>query len=193
MTKGYQMASSYRLTLENWLATLDVKANRVLGIGDSQNPTKGRTKSWEVKEYLIADLPEPHKDSPKPDIEIDLNYQISAEGNQFDVVFCLEVFDYVFNPVAAIGTIASYLKPSGTAWVSFPSIYPLHQPVEDDALRYMPAGIIKLAESAGLSVEQMIKRRPETNLFEQFYRAERMRAAKHEDHNFTGFIVEFKK
>lgn len=187
------MASSYRLTLENWLATLDVKANRVLGIGDSQNPTKGRTKSWEVKEYLIADLPEPHKDSPKPDIEIDLNYQISAEGNQFDVVFCLEVFDYVFNPVAAIGTIASYLKPSGTAWVTFPSIYPLHQPVEDDALRYMPAGIIKLAESAGLSVEQMIKRRPETNLFEQFYRAERMRAAKHEDHNFTGFIVEFKK
>lgn len=57
----------------------------------------------------------------------------------------------------------------------------------------MPAGIIKLAESVGLTVEQMIKRRPETNLWEQFYRTERMRAAKHEDHNFTGFICQFKK
>jgi len=191
------MASSYRLTLENWLGTLDVSAERVLGIGDSQNPTKGRTKSWDVKEYLIADLAEPHKDSPKPDIEMDLNVSMlknpKAYKDQYDLIFCLEVFDYVWNPSFAIMNIMQLLKDGGTAWVTFPSFYPLHQPVEDDALRYMPAGIVKLADYADLSIEQMIKRRPETDMLMQTWRAERMRAAKHEDHEFTGFIVELKK
>lgn len=189
------MSSSYRNSLNDWLGQLEVRANRVLDIGGSQEPVKGRTKSWNVSEYLIADLPEPHKDSPKPDIEMDLNkeYHPEAFDYQFDLIFCLEVFDYVFNPMAAFNNIFNLLENNGTAWVSLPSIYPLHQPVEDDALRYFPGGIVKLAESAGLSVEQMIKRRPESNYWEQFYRAERMRAAKHEDHNFTGFICEFKK
>ena len=57
----------------------------------------------------------------------------------------------------------------------------------------MPAGIVKLADYADLSIEQMIKRRPETDMLMQTWRAERMRAAKHEDHEFTGFIVELKK
>lgn len=196
----WTMSSSYRMSLDKWLAELDVKADSVLDIGGSQLPVKDRVKSWDVKEYLIADLPEPHADSPKPDIELDMNVRI-WEGDvfgkiaqpTFDFVFCLEVFDYIWNPKGAMVNIAYFLAEGGTAWVSFPSIYPLHQPVEDDALRYMPAGIVKLSEYAGLSVEQMIKRRPETNLWERFYRAERMRAAKHEDHNFTGFIVEFKK
>jgi SAM-dependent methyltransferase len=202
------MSSSYRLELDKWLANLEVKADRVLDIGGAQEQMPPRVKSWDVKKYMIADLPEPHKDSPKPDIEMDLNigfdeysklkptiaYDIwDDEFNSYDLIFCLEVFDYVWNPAVAFQWISDLLKDGGTAWVSFPSVYPLHQPVEDDALRYMPGGIVKLAESVGLSVEQMIKRRPESNGWENFYRAERMRAAKHEDHNFTGFICEFKK
>lgn len=188
------MSSSYRMELDKWLSGLDVKADRVIDIGGSQLPVKGRTRSWDVKDYVIADLPDPHADSPKPMITIDLNatdplYDVKLA----DLVFCLEVFDYVYDPMNAFKVIADLLKPSGSAWVSFPSVYPLHQPVEDDALRFMPAGIIKLAQAAKLTIEQMIKRRPETNLWEQFYRVERMRAAKHEDHNFTGFIVELRK
>lgn len=189
------MSSSYRLELDKWLSELEVKANRVLDIGGSQLPVKGRTKTWEVNVYEIADLPDPHVGSPKPDIEVDLNspdYQ-AIDDNLWDLVFCLEVFDYIWSPKDAFEHIASSMKEGATAWVSFPSVYPLHQPVEDDALRFMPAGIIKLAESVGLTVEQMIKRRPETNFWETFYRAERMRAAKHEDHQFTGLICEFKK
>jgi len=189
------VSSSYRLELDRWLSKLDVKADKVLDIGGSQLPIKGRTKSWDVIEYLIADLPEPHVGSPKPDIEVDINTDTFPlrDWPEYDLIFCLEVFDYVWNPVAAVKFIADNLKKGGTAWVTFPSFYPLHQPVEDDALRYMPGGIVKLAESAGLSVEQMIKRRPETDMLMQTWRAERMRAAKHEDHEFTGFIVEFKK
>lgn len=187
------MSSSYRLELNKWLSELDVKAERVLDIGGSQESVRKRVREWSVKEYQVADLPSPHEDSPKPDVELDLNYQQSAEGNQFDLIFCLEVFEYIWNPDAAFHTIASYLKPGGTAWISFPSFYPLHQPVGDDALRYMPAGIVKLAENVSLTVEKMIKRRPESNLLQQFFGAERMRAAKNEDHAFTGFIVELSK
>lgn len=191
------MSSSYRLELDNWLAHLDVKAGSVLDIGGAQVRLPNRVRSWDVKEYLIADLPEPHEGSPKPEIELDLNLPVSDElkkaPRQFDMIFCLEVMDYVWHAPNAMEAIRTFLKPRGTAWVTFPSIYPLHQPVEDDALRYMPGGIKKLVESVGLEVEQMIKRRPETRLFESFYRAERMRAAKHEDHSFTGFICEFRK
>ena len=186
------MSSSYRNSLNEWLAQLDVKAGVVIDIGGSQETMPSRVKSWQVEEYIIADLPEPHKDSPKPDVEIDLNIDAKLTP-MADLVFCLEVFDYVYDPMTAFKNIADVLKDGGTAWVSFPSIYPLHQPVEDDALRYMPAGIVKLAQANGLTVETVIKRRPETNLWEQFYRVERMRAAKHEDHNFIGFIVELSK
>lgn len=187
------MSSSYRRSLEDWLSQLDVKANRVLDIGGAQLPVKNRTSSWDVDEYVIGDLPQPHAGSPIPDITIDLNDGITQHFQTYDLVFCLEVFEYVYNPVNALENIALALLKGGTAWVTFPSVYPLHQPVEDDALRYMPGGINKLAASAGLTVVQMIKRRPDTNLLQQFYSAEGMRAAKGEDHNFTGFIVEFTK
>lgn len=191
------MSSSYRLELDKWLSNLDVKADSVLDIGGSQLPVKGRTKSWDVKEYLIADLPEPHVGSPRPDLELDLNEDgltlTAFFKAPYDLIFCLEVFDYIYDPMTAFRNIAGLLCEGGTAWVTFPSFYPLHQPIEDDALRYMPAGIVKLAEAAGLSVESMIKRRPETDMLVQTWRTERMRAAKHEDHEFTGFICEFKK
>lgn len=189
------MSSSYRISLDNWLRELDVKTTRVLDIGGAQLPVKGRTKSWDVKEYKIADLPNPHKDSPSPDIEIDMNGPRLhlARIKRFDLIFCLEVFDYIWSPRSAFWIIQDSLKPNGSAWVSFPSFYPLHQPIEDDALRYMPGGITKLAQSAHLKPVEWIARRPETDLLEQFYRAERMRAAKHEDHNFIGWIVRFEK
>lgn len=194
------MSSSYRIELDNWLKTLDVKSDRVLDIGGSQLSLRPRVKSWDVKELLIADLPEPHKDSPRPDIEMDLNLPFEDNVDfrklywgKFDLVFCLEVFDYVYDPKQALETIHDLLKDGGTAYVTFPSFYPLHQPIEDDALRYMPGGIAKLAEACGLTIEQMIKRRPETNAIDNAFRIERMRAAKHEDHQFTGFIVEFSK
>lgn len=188
------MSSSYRMELDKWLRQLDVKADRVLDIGGSQVSLKPRVKSWDVKELLVADLPNPHEDSPKPDIELDLNNPlIKYAWGQFDAIFCLEVFDYVWNPYYAFEGISKLLTDGGTAWISFPSVYPLHQPIEDDALRYMPAGVTKLAEATELTVKKIIYRRPESQLWEQFFSTERMRAAKHEDHHFTGLIVEFEK
>lgn len=186
------MSSSYRITLDNWLRTVDVKAESVLDIGGSQLPVKGRTNSWDVDDYKIADLAQPHIDSPKPDIVLDLN----SDDNVFDcfqIIFCLEVFDYVWNPAQAFEHIAELLDDGGIAYVTFPFAYPTHQPIEDDALRYAEGGIRKLANHANLKIVEMIRRQPETNALDSFYRAERMRAAKHYDHAVTGWIVEFQK
>lgn len=180
------------MELDKWLSNLDVNAASVLDIGGSQLPVKGRTRSWNVEEYVIADLPNPHVGSPKPDIEVDLNY-LEDTGFDFDTVFCLEVFDYVYNPLSAFSNIKDFMSSNGNAWVTFPSFYPLHQPVEDDALRYMPGAIKKLAKATGLTIEQMIPRYTETDAIYQAFRMERMRCAKHEDHNISGYIVEFTK
>lgn len=200
------MSSSYRIALNEWLAQLDVSADVLIDVGGAQQSLRPRVKSWNVRRYLIADLEQPHEGDTSPDIEIDLNedygrwYEIRdinhplyQSYHRADLVFCLEVFDYVWDTRQAFKNLELFMAPGATAWVTFPSTYPLHQPIEDDALRYMPGGIKKLAASAGLEIVQMIPRRPETNLWQQFYTAERMRAAKHQDHAFTGWIVEFRK
>jgi hypothetical protein len=57
----------------------------------------------------------------------------------------------------------------------------------------MPGGIRKLAKACELEILQMIPRRTETDAIYQAFRTERMRCAKNEDHNISGWIVEFKK
>lgn len=189
------MSSSYRLELDRWLSQLEVSAENCLDIGGSQLPVKGRTKSWDVQRYLIADLLQPHADSPKPDIELDMNItpMVADDYGEYDLIFCLEVFDYIFNPLDAFRRISALLESKGTAWVTFPTFYPTHNPVEDDALCYKEYGIRKLANAVGLEIKQMIPRRPETGALQRYFSAERLRAAKGYDHAVMGWIVEFGK
>jgi SAM-dependent methyltransferase len=186
------MSSSYRMELDKFLNNLVVNADVVLDIGGSQLPLPKRVKSFKANQYLIADLPEPHADSPKPDYEIDLNKHFDLEFRA-DLVVCLEVFDYVWNPAEAFDNIERHLKPGGQAIISFPFMYPTHQPIDDDALRYTEGGIKKLADYAGLRITKIVARRPESQAIEFLWRNERMRAAKHYDHNVTGWIVMLEK
>jgi SAM-dependent methyltransferase len=186
------MSSSYRNELNKWLADLEVYGGRVLDIGGSQEQVKNRVKSWNVDEYLIADLHEPHK-GRQPDIEVDLNIPIEVEIEPFDKIFCLEVFEYIYDPVTAMKNIAELLVLHGIAYVSFPSIYPLHEPVDDDCLRYMPAGITNIVEKARMQVLEFIPREMETDAWLHTISAERFRAAKNKNHLISGWIVKLEK
>lgn len=186
------MSSSYRMELDAWISQLHVSADTVIDIGGSQEPAKGRTATWDVKNYYIGDLEYPHKDSPQPDFIVDLNGYTDTKLKA-DILFCLEVFDYVYDPMNAFHIISNMLNPGGVAYITFPFVYPLHQPIEDDALRYTIGAIGKLAEATGMNINHYTIRRPETNLLQQFYSAERMRAAKGEDHAVTGWIVKLVK
>jgi len=135
--------SFYREELERYLKELDVKANSCLDIGGASNPVKNRVKSWDVEHYKIADNGLEDGDY---DIELDLNDPDTPNHFFYDRVFCLEVFEYIIEPVKAMNYIYDSLNNGGIATISFPFVYPLHNPVEHDYLRYTKVGAEKLLE-----------------------------------------------
>lgn len=197
------MGSYYKQFLNEWKATLDVKADTVLDIGGAQDPIKGKTKSWDVKDYKIVDLEVPHSDSPKPDIAWDMNVRIFehisvlASGLLYgaDLIFMLGVMDYVINPNVAMENIYLLLSDSGTAWIEFPFVYPIHNPKDDEGCRYSEGCIRRLAKQEGLEVREIIYKRPKPGnpYLLRFYAEDGMRMADGVDHNVTGYIVRFSK
>lgn len=200
------MGSFYKQQLNDWKRTLDVKADVVLDIGGAQDPIKGKTKSWDVKDYKIIDLEVPHVLTQEPDITHDMNNEFSEIPHlrpkhwknyipEADLIFMLGVMDYVIEPGIAMRNIYDLLKDNGTAWIEFPFVYPIHQPIDDEGCRYSEGCIRRLANQAELKIEEVIYKRPKPDnpFLLQFYSADGMRAAKGVDHNVTGYIVRFSK
>ena len=195
------MSSWTRQQLENYLKTIDVKADRIIDIGGSQNSIKGRTKSWEVKEYKILDLEKPHECKQKPDIVFDLNSQNNEmgyilDGGKFDVIFCLEVFEYIYSPMDAMRNIYDLLKDKGILYISFSFIYPVHEPVDQDYLRYTPRGAFKLLKETGFTIDEFESRMltPEGEIrYNDLLRSEGMRPAKNHSHNQVGLLIKAQK
>lgn len=182
--------SFYRETLENYLSELDVKAGRVLDIGGASNPVKDRVKSWEVEKYDIGDN---GLEEGKFDIHIDLNREPKPNHFFYDMVFCLEVFEYLYRPIRALEFINGSLNTDGKAIISFPFVYPLHEPKENDYLRYTKYGVIKLLEEAGFKNINLIPRRTKTPSLQRYYAEDGMHPAKGEEHDITGWIAEVTK
>lgn len=200
------MSSYYKQQLNEWKATLDVKANIVFDIGGAQDPIKGKTKSWDVEDYKIVDLEVPHIETVRPDIVHDMNQPIFDRVSNslsikprylgcVDLIFMLGVMDYVINPNIAMESIHDILAPGGLAWIEFPFVYPIHNPVDDEGCRYSEGCIRRLAKQAKLNIEEIIYKRPMpgNRYLLDFYSADGMRAAKGVDHNVTGYIVRFSK
>lgn len=189
------MSSYYKQQLNDWKRSLDVKADVVFDIGGAQDPLKGMTRSWDVDEYVIYDLAEPHVEKVKPDRAWDMNEPIGKVAKKADLVFMLGVMDYVINPNIAMQNVADMLTADGTAWVEFPFVYPIHNPVDDEGCRYSEGCIRRLAKQAGLKIEEIVYKRPMpgNDLLLRFYSADGMRAAQGVDHNVTGYIVRFTK
>lgn len=189
------MSSTYRQSLDKWLGELEIDADTVYDVGASQEKLPNRVKRFDAREYVTFDLESPHK-GDKPDVVCDLNSgnnkPISGHLGMADAVFCLEVMEYIYRPETALRTLRSLMSKNAYLWVSFMTNYPLHQPIEDDALRYQLGGIEKLAELVGLKITDVIPRRFETNAYMQFCSAERLRAAKGEE-QVAGYIVRFER
>ena len=145
--------SYYRNQLEAWLKTISVKADKVIDIGGGANPVENRTRSWNVGEYYIWDNnAEGYFTKNKYDLNISYDNVEQAlpmnDDDKFDIVFCLEVFEYIYDPMSAMKNIYVWLKKGGVAYISFPAIYPVHNPQEIDYLRYTKRGIEKLLEKS---------------------------------------------
>jgi len=207
------MSSNSRQQLEVWLKKIDVKVDSVLDVGGSQNPMKGRTKSWDVKEYKILDLAEPHEVKQEPDLVSDLNDLIFFtnpenkkkndndigifELEKYDIVFCIEVAEYWYNPRQALYNLKQFLKEDGILYISFHFLYPVHNPVAQDYLRYTQAGVDKLLKEAGFQIENVEPRILSAfgfQSYKDFMANERMRPSKDfSQHMISGSLVKAKK
>ncbi len=151
------MSSVYRQALERWLKDLDVKAKSVLDVGGAQLPVIGRVKSWQVEKYRTVDLADPHHGNA-PDVIFDLNEAIQWGHEPAEVVFCLEVMEYVWDPQIAIANLSTMLMPGGTLHITFPYFYPPHEPYEKDCLRYTLSGAKKLLSMSSFQIESIVYR-----------------------------------
>jgi SAM-dependent methyltransferase len=186
--------SYYRDQLERWLETISISADNVLDIGGAANPVKNRVKSWDVKHYMIADnLLETPKDPSIPVFEYDLNEEGIVDETDWDVIFCLEVFEYIYDPVTALDNIQTMLGSEGIAYISFPSIYPVHEPKENDYMRFTRHGIVRLLDTVGFSEWSILPRIATIGkeALGQFYSLEGMHPVKHDDVIYhIGYLVE---
>jgi hypothetical protein len=192
--------SSYsRQQLESHLQTLNIKANNVLDIGGSVSPVHSRVKTWDVKNYYIMDNDNEkdlHDKWKKPDFTFDINepeLDYSWYAN-YDLIFMLEVSEYLYNPFMAVQNIYDMLETGGKFIGSFHFIYPIHEPVKNDYMRYTRSGIEKLFEKFK-KVRITPRFAGSGELLREFYSAEGMRASKNPiiDHTEVGYMVEATK
>lgn len=151
-------ASTYRMHLENYLKTLDVSCGSVVDVGGGSNPVSGRVKSWNVKNYQIIDN-ELEEAKGEVTFNFDMNKPLTVEdATEFDQIFCLELFDYIWNPVQACTNLRWLALPGTKLTITFPFIYPNHNPVEFDMLRFTKQGAVKLLQESGFAVDKVIPR-----------------------------------
>lgn len=158
--------SYFREQLESWLKDISVTAQRVVDFGGAARPVKDRVKFWDVKEYIVIDnfaekvfekqLTDQGIAVLKHDLAVLMRPPIPEE--KADVGFCLELMEYVWNPVATMVNIASWIRPGGKLFISFPFVYPIHNPPGIDYYRYTEFGAIKLLQETGFETLEVIPR-----------------------------------
>lgn len=196
------MSSYTRIQLEDWLKTVKLKpTDKVIDIGGSQNPIYGRVCNIsECMEYKILDLAQPHQ-GKKPDIVCDIQehsdiYEFYNEDeNKYDIIFCIEVSEYWYNPFGALDNIQFLMKPGGLLYISFHFCYPQHAPKGRDFLRYTPDGAEKLLKETGFEILEHKYRMAESPLLTAYYSQDKMRGIKDGsiDHNVIGSLIKCKK
>ena len=204
------MSSYSRQQLEKWLKEIPSIEGKVLDVGGSQNPIIKRLNpsATNFDEYKIFDLYEPHE-GKKPDFCGDLNNsdliltkldnsplggsRLSLDDS-VDVIFCIEVMEYIWNPLSALTLMSNWLKKDGILYISFHFVYPIHNPLGEDCLRYTEFGVKKLLKETGFEIEDLQYRTSEVLEPMIVYSAEQMRPSKEYDkHNVVGYLVRAKK
>lgn len=185
--------SNYRDQLESYLKTQEILADRVIDVGGRSKPVSKRVKDWQVKDYEIFDsgLEEGEKFT-----HFNLNEPHFHNPELAEYVFCLEVMEYITDPVQAIVNLNYLTKPGGIIYITFPFLYPVHEPKQADALRYTADGASRLLGEQHFKILDIINRVMTPTgftFYKQFLKAEGLHASKHSRHDLLGFIIKAQK
>jgi SAM-dependent methyltransferase len=171
--------------LEDWLQGLEIEAESIADVGSGGLPVKNRVKSWKVARYDLLGPP-----------EYDLNQPWGLK-EIYDVVFCLEVFEFVYNPLQSMQNLYDMLKKGGFLYCSFHFVYPHHSTKKLDYLRYTRWGVARLLEEAGFQSWEIYPRYFKNPLLiGQVYLDEYMRGNNNNQgnlHGEQGYLVKARK
>jgi SAM-dependent methyltransferase len=141
---NYLVLRQRRLWFERWLAGVPGDQLNVLDVGGRLQPYRPLVEN-RLARYVGVDL----KKTALVDILGQAESLPLADGI-FDLVFCTQVLEYIYEPAAAVAEIYRVLKPGGVLVVSVPTI--AIRDADDEYWRFEPAALRKLV-AAFSSVE----------------------------------------
>ena len=143
------MASPTRQALKDWLNSIEVKG-KVLDVGGIACPMRNQIIDKGITEYKILDKVLYRKDV-RTDYIYDLEHFIGPLDWLFDVAFCTEVMQFIYNPVRVLNNINSFLENEALLYITFHLTQP---PMKgEDYLRYTKKGVEKLLRKTKFHIE----------------------------------------
>jgi len=139
MNPSWLVLTQRRKLFSAWLPQLPSGSWDVLDIGGRIQPYRPLLNG-RLRTYLAVDM----RSSPLVQV-IARAEQLPLRSDQFDLVICTQVLEYVPESRAAIAEIYRVLKPGGGLLLSMPSIFPPDS--EQDLWRFTPASIRLLLSS----------------------------------------------
>ncbi len=181
--------SYYKDQLIEWLGDKSVDADKVLSIGNLNDDRK-YFKEFNANEITTLD----NDRSLKPNIVLDMNEDADEESvykERFDHLFTFELWEYLYDPMTALSNCNFYLKKDGLLWISAPFIYPTHNPIQDDYLRYTERFWQKSLPLHGFKIIEYRKREwKDSSGFLASVSTDRMRPSRdYGNHNLTGHLI----
>lgn len=187
--------SYYKEQLKDFLKDRDFRSDRVLSVGKMNDDLK-YFRSADYTTVTTIDVDPQYA----PDILMDMNLgmeQISAETfvrvvrDGFDDLFTFELWEYIYSPMTALQNCYALLKNGGRLWVSAPFIYPTHNPVDADYLRYTEHFWMRILPKFGFKIEEYRRRVwKDAEPYLESVALDGMRPAKeYAHHDITGHLI----
>lgn len=125
-----------REILQRWFARLGGRELDVLDVGGRIQPYRPLLEG-RLRRYVALDL----RLTPLVTI-VARGEQMPLLSEQFDLVICTQVLEYVREPVAVIAEMWRVLKPGGCLALSVPSVWP--RDADEECWRFLPESLRQL-------------------------------------------------
>ncbi len=132
-----------RRLFQQWLSQLPDQSLSVLDVGGRIQPYRPLLNRRESK-YVAVDI----RRSPLVNVVANAE-QIPFQDEQFDLVICTQVLQYVPDPRRAIAEMFRLLKPGGHLLLSVPAAYPRDS--EQEYWRFLPHALKTLVAPFGMA------------------------------------------